>query len=212
MIVDSVSSLFRTDYPTSQDSLLRHENQFRGLLTRMSEEFNVAVYITSETSTNWPRTEHDVMREIARSQSTTRLSLRKGSGCTGLTSGSGWGCAGSLFRQRYCKCRDRAPQRYCKVYDSPDDDEYPASIPRFKFTEGVGRLLEYQELESLRPRKQAKRLLAWAKSSLLCSLLDDSFDLEIVGKIGAAVRRAYESSPKDACFQITEAGIADIAD
>ena len=52
VIVDSVTSLFRIDFQGRGELADRQQklNQFMGLLTRMSEEFNVAVYITNQVT------------------------------------------------------------------------------------------------------------------------------------------------------------------
>ena len=87
VIVDSVTSLFRIDFQGRGELADRQQklNQFMGLLTRMSEEFNVAVYITNQVTADPGAAamfvadpKKPIGGHVIAHASTTRLSLRKG--------------------------------------------------------------------------------------------------------------------------------------
>ena len=87
VIVDSVTSLFRIDFQGRGELADRQQklNQFMGLLTRMSEETNVAVYITNQVTADPGAAamfvadpKKPIGGHVIAHASTTRLSLRKG--------------------------------------------------------------------------------------------------------------------------------------
>ena len=100
LIVDSITALFRVDFSGRGELAERQQKLAKMLsqLIKISEEFNVAVYITNQVVSDpgggsmfVSDPKKPVGGHILAHASTTRLSLRKG----------------------------RADQRICKVYDSP---------------------------------------------------------------------------------------------
>ena len=106
LVVDSIISLFRTDFSGRGELGERQQrlNQMLAKLTRVSEEFNVAVFITNQmmsdpgaTMTFVPDPKKPVGGHVLAHASATRVSLRKG----------------------------RNETRIAKIYDSPDLPEVP---------------------------------------------------------------------------------------
>ncbi|OMJ21466.1 Meiotic recombination protein DMC1/LIM15-like protein [Smittium culicis] len=106
-VVDSIIALFRTDFTGRGELSERQQklNTFLARLTRISEEFNVAVFITNQIQSDpgagltfVADPKKPVGGNILAHASTTRLSLRKG----------------------------RGEQRVAKIYDSPDLPEAEA--------------------------------------------------------------------------------------
>ncbi|KAJ1672667.1 Meiotic recombination protein dmc1, partial [Spiromyces aspiralis] len=104
LVVDSIISMFRTDYSGRGELSERQQrlNAMMARLSRIAEEFNVAVYITNQIQadpgaglTFVPDPKKPVGGHVLAHASTTRLSLRKG----------------------------RGEQRIVKIYDSPDMPE-----------------------------------------------------------------------------------------
>ncbi|PVV05375.1 hypothetical protein BB560_000097 [Smittium megazygosporum] len=107
LVVDSIIALFRTDFTGRGELSERQQklNIFLSRLTRISEEFNVAVYITNQIQSDpgagltfVADPKKPVGGNIIAHASTTRISLRKG----------------------------RGDQRVAKIYDSPDLPEAEA--------------------------------------------------------------------------------------
>ncbi|OMJ10129.1 Meiotic recombination protein DMC1/LIM15-like protein [Smittium culicis] len=107
LVVDSIIALFRTDFTGRGELSERQQklNTFLARLTRISEEFNVAVFITNQIQSDpgagltfVADPKKPVGGNILAHASTTRLSLRKG----------------------------RGEQRVAKIYDSPDLPEAEA--------------------------------------------------------------------------------------
>lgn len=114
LIVDSIIALFRSDYCGRGELAERQQklNQMLSRLMKISEEFNVAVFITNQMQSDpgagmsfVPDPKKPVGGCILAHASTTRISLRKGRGET----------------------------RIAKVYDSPDVCESEAV---YAITEG----------------------------------------------------------------------------
>lgn len=114
IIIDSIISLFRTDFNGRGELSERQQklNQMMAKLLRMSEEFNIAIFITNQmcsdpgaglTFVSDPK--KPIGGHILAHASTTRLYLRKGRGET----------------------------RIVKIYDSPD---VPESEAIYSITEG----------------------------------------------------------------------------
>lgn len=108
LIVDSIISLFRTDFSGRGDLGERQQrlNQMLARLARISEEFNVAVFITNQmmadpgaTMTFVADPKKPVGGHVLAHASTTRIALRKG----------------------------RNETRIAKIYDSPDLPEAEAT-------------------------------------------------------------------------------------
>ncbi|PVU96364.1 hypothetical protein BB559_002404 [Furculomyces boomerangus] len=107
LVIDSIIALFRTDFSGRGELSERQQklNLFLARLTKISEEFNVAVYITNQIMSDpgagltfVADPKKPVGGNILAHASTTRLSLRKG----------------------------RGDQRVAKIYDSPDVPEAEA--------------------------------------------------------------------------------------
>ena len=106
LVVDSIINLFRTDFSGRGELGERQQrlNQMLAKLTRVSEEFNVAVFITNQmmadpgaTMTFVADPKKPVGGHVLAHASATRVSLRKG----------------------------RNETRIAKIYDSPDLPEVP---------------------------------------------------------------------------------------
>lgn len=107
VIVDSIIALFRTDYSGRGELAERQQklNIMMSKLTRISEEFNVAIFITNQICSDpgagfslVPDPKKPIGGHILAHASTTRLYLKKG----------------------------RGENRICKIYDSPDMPEAEA--------------------------------------------------------------------------------------
>jgi len=107
LIVDSIIALFRVDYSGRGELSERQQklNQMMSRLTKLSEEYNIAVFITNQMTSDpgagmtfVPDPKKPVGGNIIAHASCTRLSLRKGRGET----------------------------RVCKIYDSPNLPELEA--------------------------------------------------------------------------------------
>lgn len=107
VVIDSIISLFRTDYSGRGELAERQQklNQMMAKLLRISEEFNVAVFITNQMSSDpgagltfVADPKKPIGGHVLAHASTTRLYLRKGRGDT----------------------------RIVKIYDSPDVPEAEA--------------------------------------------------------------------------------------
>ncbi|XP_072382487.1 meiotic recombination protein DMC1/LIM15 homolog [Diabrotica undecimpunctata] len=107
LIVDSIMALFRVDY-TGRGEMADRQQKLGQMLSRLqkiSEEFNVAVFITNQISSDFSvvQLEPDVPKPVGGNvlahSSTTRLALRKGKG----------------------------NRRIARLYDSPDLEENEAS-------------------------------------------------------------------------------------
>ncbi|OZJ03230.1 hypothetical protein BZG36_03440 [Bifiguratus adelaidae] len=108
LVIDSIIALFRTDY-SGRGELAERQQKLNAMLNRLSkiaEEYNVAVYITNQVSSDpgggltfVADPKKPVGGHILAHASTTRLSLRKG----------------------------RGEERIAKVYDSPDMPEAEAT-------------------------------------------------------------------------------------
>ena len=107
LIIDSIIALLRTDYSGRGELAERQQklNQLMARLIKISEEFNIAVFITNQISadpaggmTFVADPKKPVGGHVLAHASTTRLSLRKG----------------------------RGEQRIAKIYDSPDMPEAEA--------------------------------------------------------------------------------------
>ncbi|XP_015791140.1 meiotic recombination protein DMC1/LIM15 homolog [Tetranychus urticae] len=114
IVVDSVMALFRVDYSGRGELADRQQKlaQFLARLQKLSEEYNVAVFITNQMTadpgagmTFQADPKKPIGGHILAHASTTRISLRKGRGET----------------------------RIAKIYDSPDQPESEAT---FAITEG----------------------------------------------------------------------------
>lgn len=108
LVVDSIISLFRTDYSGRGELGERQQrlNQMMARLIRVSEEFNVAVFITNQmmadpgaTMTFVADPKKPVGGHVLAHASTTRIALRKG----------------------------RNETRIAKIYDAPDLPEAEAT-------------------------------------------------------------------------------------
>ncbi|KAM0682704.1 Meiotic recombination protein dmc1 [Mitosporidium daphniae] len=108
LVVDSIISLFRTDFSGRGELGERQQrlNQMLARLARISEEYNVAVFITNQMMSDpgaaisfVPDPKKPIGGHVLAHASTTRLSLRKG----------------------------RNETRIAKVYDSPDMPEAEAT-------------------------------------------------------------------------------------
>ena len=114
LIVDSIMALFRVDY-SGRGELADRQQKLAQLMSRIqkiSEEYNVAVFITNQMTSDPGATmsfqadpKKPIGGHILAHASTTRLSLRKG----------------------------RAEQRVAKIFDSPDMPENEAT---YAITEG----------------------------------------------------------------------------
>lgn len=107
VVVDSIIALFRTDYSGRGELAERQQklNAMMSRLTRISEEFNVAIFITNQICSDpgagftlVPDPKKPIGGHILAHASTTRLYLKKG----------------------------RGEARICKIYDSPDMPEAEA--------------------------------------------------------------------------------------
>lgn len=98
LIVDSATALFRVDYTGRGELATRQQklNQFMSSLTKIAEQFNVAVWITNQVMSTpdamaFAADKKPIGGHVMAHASTTRLALRKG----------------------------RGEQRICKIFDSP---------------------------------------------------------------------------------------------
>ncbi|KAF9434156.1 Meiotic recombination protein dmc1 [Entomortierella beljakovae] len=107
LVIDSIIALFRTDFSGRGELSERQQklNQMLSRLTKIAEEFNVAVYLTNQVQSDPGATmtfvadpKKPVGGHVMAHASTTRLYLRKG----------------------------RGEERIAKVYDSPDVPEAEA--------------------------------------------------------------------------------------
>ncbi|KAJ3132987.1 Meiotic recombination protein dmc1 [Geranomyces variabilis] len=114
VVIDSIMALFRTDYSGRGELADRQQklNQMLVKLTRIAEEFNVAVFITNQMTSDpgggltfVADPKKPIGGHVLAHASTTRLYLRKG----------------------------RGESKMCKIYDSPDVPEAEAV---FQITEG----------------------------------------------------------------------------
>ncbi|EFA78915.1 putative DNA repair protein [Heterostelium album PN500] len=121
LIVDSATSLYRTDYSGRGElsDRQRHLARFLRALQRLADEFGVAVVITNQVVAQVdggamfnPNPNKPIGGHIMAHASTTRLSLRKGKG----------------------------ENRICKIYDSPclPEDEKQFAI----YSDGIGDIKE----------------------------------------------------------------------
>lgn len=98
LIVDSATALFRVDYTGRGELAIRQQklNLFMNTLTKIAEQFNVAVWVTNQVMSipdamSFAVDKKPIGGHVMAHASTTRLSLRKG----------------------------RGEQRICKIFDSP---------------------------------------------------------------------------------------------
>lgn len=108
LVIDSIISLFRTDYSGRGELGERQQrlNQMLAKLARVSEEFNIVVFITNQMMSDpgagmsfVPDPKKPVGGHVLAHASTTRISLRKG----------------------------RNETRIAKIFDSPDLPEAEAT-------------------------------------------------------------------------------------
>eukprot|EP00737_Agarophyton_chilense_P004286 gb/GEZJ01005316.1/.p1 GENE.gb/GEZJ01005316.1/~~gb/GEZJ01005316.1/.p1 ORF type:complete len:189 (+),score=29.95 gb/GEZJ01005316.1/:1628-2194(+) len=98
LVVDSATALFRVDFTGRGELASRQQrlNQFMSSLTKIAEQFNVAVWITNQVMSTpdamaFAADKKPIGGHVMAHASTTRLALRKG----------------------------RGEQRICKIFDSP---------------------------------------------------------------------------------------------
>lgn len=98
LVVDSATALFRVDFTGRGELATRQQrlNQFLASLSKIAEQFNVAVWITNQVMSTpdamaFAADKKPIGGHVMAHASTTRLALRKG----------------------------RGEQRICKIFDSP---------------------------------------------------------------------------------------------
>lgn len=120
LIVDSATSLYRSDYSGLAELAARqmHLGRFLRLLHRLADEFGIAVVITNQVAAQvngmsmLPDPKKPIGGNVLAHASTTRLYLRKGTGET----------------------------RICRVYDSPNLPEHEAKFAIL--SDGIGDALD----------------------------------------------------------------------
>lgn len=85
LIVDSIMALFRVDYSGRKEIFDRQHKlgQMMSRLQKMSEEYNIAVFITNQITSDFKSTDlatRPIGGNVLAHASTTRIALRKGEG------------------------------------------------------------------------------------------------------------------------------------